>query len=117
MTLTLLDPEPDEPDDGRLAVPDGFPMAPAQAVYHGLAGEIVQTIAPHTEADPVAILAQLLVAFGAAVGRGAHRQVEAAPPSPQRVPRPRRRQRESSQGLLLGSRAPAPRHRRPDARH
>ena len=66
MTLTLLDPEPDEPDDGRLAVPDGFPMAPAQAVYHGLAGEIVQTIAPHTEADPVAILAQLLVAFGAA---------------------------------------------------
>jgi hypothetical protein len=77
MTLTLLDPEPDEPDDGRLAVPDGFPMAPAQAVYHGLAGEIVQTIAPHTEADPVAILAQLLVAFGAAVGRGAHFQVEA----------------------------------------
>jgi hypothetical protein len=78
MTLTLLDPPPEEPDDsGRLAVPDGFPSPPARAVYHGLAGEIVQTIAPHTEADPVAILAQLLVAFGAAVGRGAWFSVEA----------------------------------------
>jgi hypothetical protein len=77
MTLTLLDPPPEEPDDnGRLAVPDGFPTPPARAVYHGLAGDIVQTIAPHTEADPIAILAQLLVAFGAAVGRGAHFQVE-----------------------------------------
>ena len=34
-------------------------------------------IAPHTEADPVAILTQLLVSFGAAVGRGAWFQVEA----------------------------------------
>lgn len=76
--LSLLDPPPDEPDhDGRLATPDGFPAPPAQAVYHGLAGQIVQTIAPHTEADPVAILAQLLVAFGAAVGRDAFFQVEA----------------------------------------
>jgi hypothetical protein len=73
--LTLLDP-PDEPDD-LLAVPDGFPAPPAQAVYHGLAGQIIDAIAPHTEADPVAILGQLLVAFGAAVGRGAYLQVEA----------------------------------------
>jgi hypothetical protein len=78
MTLTLLDPPPDEPnDDNGLAVPKGFPSPPARAVYHGVAGEIVQTIAPHTEADPVAILAQLMVAFGAAVGRGAWFQVEA----------------------------------------
>ncbi|MCA1679702.1 MAG: DUF3987 domain-containing protein, partial [Actinobacteria bacterium] len=34
-------------------------------------------IAPHTEADPVAILAQLLVCCGALIGRGAHFQVEA----------------------------------------
>ncbi|MCA1678855.1 MAG: DUF3987 domain-containing protein, partial [Actinobacteria bacterium] len=33
--------------------------------------------APHTEADPVAILTQLLVAFGAAAGRGAWFTVEA----------------------------------------
>ena len=37
----------------------------------------MRTVAPHTEADPVAILSQLLVAFGAAVGRGSWFQVEA----------------------------------------
>jgi hypothetical protein len=74
-TLTLLDPPPD--DDSPLAVPDGFPAPPAAAAYHGLAGEIVQAIAPHTEADPAAILGQLLVACGAAVGRGAYFSVEA----------------------------------------
>jgi hypothetical protein len=78
MTLTLLDPPPEEPGEpGGLPVPDGFPAPPARAFYHGLAGDVVQTIAPHTEADPVAILTQLLVAFGAAVGRGAWFQVEA----------------------------------------
>ena len=34
-------------------------------------------IAPHTEADPVAILAQLLVACGALIGHGAYFRVEA----------------------------------------
>jgi hypothetical protein len=51
--LSLLDPPPDEPDeDGRLAVPDGFPTAPARAAYHGLVGQIIDQVAPHTEADP-----------------------------------------------------------------
>ena len=27
-----------------------------QAAYHGLAGDVVRAIEPHTEADPVAIL-------------------------------------------------------------
>lgn len=40
--------------------------------WSGLAGELVAALAPHTEADPVPILGQLLVAIGAAVGRGAH---------------------------------------------
>ena len=40
-----------------------------QAAFHGLAGEIVRTIDPHTEADPVAILGQTLVAFGNLIGR------------------------------------------------
>ncbi len=75
--LSLLDPPPDEPDHDELPVPDGFPAPPARAAYHGIAGQIVDAIAPHTEADPVAILAQLLVAFGAAVGRGAWFEVEA----------------------------------------
>src|SRR3954452_6401857 len=78
MTLTLLDGPHDDDEEGvLLAVPDGFPPPPQPAAFHGLAGQIVASIAPHTEADPVAILAQLLVAFGAAVGRGAYFSVEA----------------------------------------
>jgi len=64
-------------DAMMLAAPAGWPAPPAPAVYHELLGEIVGRIAPHTEADPVAILTQLLVAFGAAVGRGAWFSVEA----------------------------------------
>jgi len=60
-----------------LPAPAGWPAPPDQVVYHELPGEIVTRIAPHTEADPVAILTQLLVAFGAAVGRGAYFTVEA----------------------------------------
>jgi hypothetical protein len=71
---TLLDPPPEE---NALPVPAGWPAPPAPTVYHELLGEIVTTIAPHTEADPIAILTQLLVSFGAAIGRGAWFQVEA----------------------------------------
>ena len=41
----------------------------------GLAGEIVHTISPHTEADPVALLAQLVTYFGAVSGRSASHKV------------------------------------------
>ncbi len=44
--------------------------------YHGLAGEIVEAIEPQTEADPAAILVQLLCSFGNLVGRSAHYIVE-----------------------------------------
>jgi hypothetical protein len=44
--------------------------------YHGLAGEVVRTIEPQSEADPVAILAQLLVFFGNLIGRDAYFPVE-----------------------------------------
>jgi hypothetical protein len=79
MTLSLLDPPPEDPEptDATLPPPAGWPAPPAPAVYHELLGEIVTRIAPHTEADPIAILTQLLVAFGAAVGRGAWFTVEA----------------------------------------
>jgi len=80
MMLSLLDQSPDDDQQTgelTLPVPADWPAPPQAAVYHGLAGEIVSTIAPHTEADPVAILSQLLVAFGAAVGRGAWFTVEA----------------------------------------
>lgn len=44
----------------------------ASPALHGLAGDIVRTIAPHSESDPVALLSQLLVLFGCAAGRGVH---------------------------------------------
>lgn len=78
MTLSLLDGAPhDRPTDTTLPPPAGWPAPPDRAVYHELLGEIVTRIEPHTEADPIAILTQLLVAFGAAVGRGAWFTVEA----------------------------------------
>ncbi len=46
------------------------------AAYYGLAGDVVRTIAPHSEADPVAILVQFLTAVGNAIGRGPYYQVE-----------------------------------------
>src|SRR3712207_8050790 len=36
---------------------------------HGLAGEIVWTVLPHTEADKVALLSSVLVACGNVMGR------------------------------------------------
>ncbi|MBI1866120.1 MAG: DUF3987 domain-containing protein [Nitrospirae bacterium] len=45
-----------------------WPDPPAAEVYHGLAGDIVRAIEPHTEADSVALLAQFLAAFGSVIG-------------------------------------------------
>ena len=39
-----------------------------EAAYHGLAGEFVKTMQPHTESDPVGLLVQYLTAFGNVVG-------------------------------------------------
>lgn len=50
----------------------GWPAPPGDAVWHGPAGELVRAVAPQTEADPVAMLAQLLVVFGSVLGRTAH---------------------------------------------
>jgi hypothetical protein len=55
--------------------PAPWPKLPPEAL-HGLAGEIVGTIAPQTESDPVAILGQQLAAFGNSVGRKSHFMVE-----------------------------------------
>jgi hypothetical protein len=44
---------------------------------YGLAGEAVRTLAPHTEAQPEAILLQLLAAFGNILGPGPHCMVGA----------------------------------------
>ena len=63
--------------DYELQAPPGWPLPPDDAAYQGMAGALVGAIAPHTEADPVAVLAQLLAAAGALVGRGAYAVVEA----------------------------------------
>ena len=47
-----------------------------QEAYHGLAGDVVRTIEPHTEADPVAILVQVLTNVGNIIGRCPYYQVE-----------------------------------------
>jgi hypothetical protein len=52
-----------------------WPSLTAEALY-GVAGAVVRTIAPHTEADPAAILLQFLAAFGNLVGPGPHCTVE-----------------------------------------
>jgi hypothetical protein len=64
------------PPEIRLPVEPPWPSPLAAEALHGLAGDIVRIIEPHTEADPVAILVQLQVGFGNLIGRTAHFQVE-----------------------------------------
>ncbi len=47
-----------------------WPAKAAPKAFHGLAGEIVRAVEPHSEADPAALLALTLAAFGSACGRG-----------------------------------------------
>lgn len=47
------------------------------AALNGLPGDVVRTILPHSEADRVALLSNLLVACGNLCGRGAHVRVGA----------------------------------------
>jgi hypothetical protein len=47
------------------------------AALHGLVGDVVKTIEPHSEADPAAILIQTLVALGNMIGHGPHCNAEA----------------------------------------
>jgi hypothetical protein len=54
-----------------------WPTPARTAALHGPAGEFVERTAPHTEADPMALLAQFLVTFGAAAGRHVRYVVEA----------------------------------------
>jgi hypothetical protein len=47
-----------------------------QAALYGLAGEVVEAVAPHTESDRVAVLIQYLIMCGNAIGRGPYHRVE-----------------------------------------
>lgn len=55
---------------------DRWPKADPR-VYHGVAGDFVRAVAPHTEADPIAVLGQFLVMIGSVNGRSAYYPVGA----------------------------------------
>lgn len=74
-------PAPDGPEMrsrilGASTQGEKYPSLNPQAL-HGIAGEIVRTIEPHTEADSVAVLIQVLTAFGVLVGGAPYYRVEA----------------------------------------
>jgi hypothetical protein len=57
---------------------ESYPQSMDAEAFHGLAGEIVRRIEPHTEADPAALLFQLLAAFGSVIGRDAYMVADGA---------------------------------------
>jgi hypothetical protein len=70
--------------NGTTPQADETPIAPtypwptlATEARYGLAGEIVTTLEPHTESDPVALLVQLFVMTGNCIGRAPYFTVEA----------------------------------------
>src|SRR3954467_12488374 len=54
-----------------------WPDPMADEAYYGVAGDAVRIIEPHSEADPAAMLVQMLVCAGNLFGRGPAFQVEA----------------------------------------
>lgn len=56
--------------------PEGPPEID-EAAYRGTFGRIVEKVDPHTEGDPIAVLASVIVAFGSAMGRGPYMQIGA----------------------------------------
>jgi hypothetical protein len=68
---------PATPAEPTIPEPPAWPDPPGEEAFYGLPGDIARTIEPASEADPAALLAQALVAFGNVIGRGAHFVVEA----------------------------------------
>jgi hypothetical protein len=67
-------PEPSAPRPSP--PPANWPAPIGDDAKTGLAWDFVATIAPYSEADPMALLLQFLVTFGAAAGRSPHFTVE-----------------------------------------
>ncbi len=53
-----------------------WPTSLGPAAYHGILGELVRFIEPHTESDPIAVLVQAVVAVGNFIGRKIFIRVE-----------------------------------------
>ena len=72
-------PEPaPEPEPEQEAEVNEWPEPMALPAFRGLFGEAIAAIMPHTEADPHALLLQLLANFGNKIGRGPRYRVGAA---------------------------------------
>ncbi len=71
------DPYSPYPPSSPTVFSQKWPSPLGEQAFHGLAGQFVRLVEPHTEADRVGLLSQLLVAFGNVVGRGAHFRAEA----------------------------------------
>ena len=54
-----------------------WPSSLSRHAFHGVAGDIVRAIEPHSEADPSALLIQTLTMFGNVVGSAPHFMAEA----------------------------------------
>jgi hypothetical protein len=57
---------------GSETAPTEWPQDAVDEAFSGLAGDVVRTIAPHSEADPHAVLLTSLAAFGSAAGPEPH---------------------------------------------
>ena len=91
----------------------GWPAAAADAALHGPAGEFVLRTEPHSEAHPMALLAQFLVAFGTRVRTRRALRDRSGSSLSERVLRARRPVREGTQRFVVGSRPPRARRGRP----
>lgn len=68
-------PESTEDVEPTQPPPEPWPTL-AEAALHGLVGDIVRTIGPYSEADPVAVLLNLLTMLGNVINANAHFLVE-----------------------------------------
>jgi len=74
----IYKPEDDQAEVNNDPIEESIapPQLSDQALY-GLAGEIVRTLEPHTEADNAALLVQLLAGFGCLIGKKPYFRAEA----------------------------------------
>jgi hypothetical protein len=68
----------DRADEISIPATVKWPAPIDEAAYYGLAGDIVRTLEPQTEADPVALLIHVLVGVGNLGGRSPHFRVGGA---------------------------------------
>jgi hypothetical protein len=60
----------ESPPDTETSHVRSWPAPMRDEAMHGLAGKLVQTLEPHTESDPAALLVQTLAGWGSLIGRG-----------------------------------------------